>query len=39
MFIFGGLDIQNGSVDTLWELDLAQVKEMEQDQTFNKSTC
>jgi hypothetical protein len=39
MYIFGGLDIQNGSVDTLWELDLAQVQEMDQDNNFNKNIC
>lgn len=31
MYIYGGLDIQNGSVDTLWELDLNHLDDLELD--------
>lgn len=30
MYVMGGLDIQNGSMSTLWELDLGSSSELEQ---------
>ena len=39
MYIYGGLDIQNGSVDSLWELDLTQLQDLEAEEIENRHSC
>lgn len=39
MFIFGGLDIREGSLNTLWELNLTNMKDLEVEEGYRQETC
>lgn len=32
IYIYGGLDIQNGSINSIWELDLSCIDDLESDE-------
>ena len=39
LYIYGGLDIQNGSVNTLWELDLGLVPDLDSEDQEKRLAC
>jgi hypothetical protein len=39
LFIFGGLDIQEGSLGSLWELDLSALKDLDLDEDVRYQSC
>jgi hypothetical protein len=39
IYIYGGLDILNGSVSTLWELDTSNLKELDSEESDVRSQC
>ena len=39
LFIFGGLDIREGSLNTLWELNLTNMKDLEVEEGYRQETC
>jgi hypothetical protein len=39
LFIFGGLDIREGSMNSLWELNLRYLSDLELDENSREETC
>lgn len=39
LYIYGGLDIQKGSVSTLWEMDMSLINELEAEESDRRSRC
>lgn len=39
LYIYGGLDIQNGSVSTLWELDLTLLQDLDSEDSERRQAC
>jgi hypothetical protein len=39
LYIYGGLDIQNGSLSSLWELDLTKISDLESDDLEKRQSC
>lgn len=39
LYIYGGLDIQNGSLSSLWELDLTKISDLESDDLERRQSC
>lgn len=39
LFIFGGLDIREGSLNTLWELNLTNLKDLEVEEGYRQEIC
>lgn len=39
LFIFGGLDIQQGSLSSLWELNLDNLKDLDVEEGHRKENC
>lgn len=39
LFIFGGLDIREGSLNSLWELNLNNLKDLEAEEGFRQENC
>jgi hypothetical protein len=39
LFIFGGLDIREGSLNNLWELNLTNIRDLEVEEGYRQETC